>query len=305
MKNILFTILISCLSISAAQSVEVITVNSYTSAGSSVNNFYRRIFDQANQDQDQYQFVLVPKPGAQGFMAINDMDQTPENKLVIISAGFVDLYLTDKIKKDDYIPINSAGNSCWVVITNRGNTKHGANSLKGQKEIFVGTIAKGSSAHFTALVLGEKLGFQSTAVMFKSNVEALVLMAGDGSINMVVESPANYLNWRDRKTDLQGIGINCPVRNPKLPEMQTMHEQGFDVPSIWAFTVANRAMPEDKRKNITRILDRSMRQLGQDQIFQQFDYQLPISHGQTTEQHYRQSLEQNERLRKKFANELR
>lgn len=304
MKKILFTILTACLLVPTAQSREIITVNSYTGAASSINNFYRRIFDQANQDQTQYKFILVAKPGAQGLIALNDMDQDPENKMAMISAGFVDLYLNGKIKKEDYVPISSAGNSCWVVITNRVKANQGASGLRGQKEIFVGTIAKGSSAHLTALILGERLGFESKAIIFKSNVEALTLMASDGSINLVVETPANYLNFSGIRPNLQGIGVNCPVRNPKVPQIKTMQEQGFDVPSIWAFVVANQAMPANKRKNLARILDQAMQAIGQDQIFQQFDYQLPSMLGQTTEQHYRQSLEQNETFRKKFASQL-
>ena len=305
MKRIFFAILAACLMTTTAHAREVITINSYTGPGSSINNFYRRIIDQANQDQNQYQFVIVPRPGAQGFMALQNMDQEPADRLAMISAGFVDLYFTDKIKKDDYIPVSSAGNSCWVVITNLGDTRRGAGSLRGQREILVGTVAKGSSAHLTGLIMGEKLGFKADAVMFKSNVEALMLMASDGSVNMVVETPANYLNWRDRKVPLNGIGINCPVRNPKVPDIKTMQEQGFDVPSIWAFIVANKAMPEEKRKNISRILDQAMKQIGADQIFQQFDYQLPSMLGQTTEQHYRHSLDQIERLRKRFANDIK
>jgi len=304
MKRVFLAIMASYLMISGAVAKETITINSYAGHGGNINNLYRLIIDQANTDQDRYFFTLVPKPGAQGLLALQDMDQKPTERLAMISAGFVDLYLSDKIKRDDYVPVNSAGNTCWVVISNKGNTQQGAKSLQGQKEILIGTVAKGSSAHFTALVLGERMGFKTEPVMFKTNTDALMLMSADGSINMVVESPANYLNWQERKIPLHGLGINCPVRNPKLPEMRTLKEQGFDVPSIWAFVVSNRAMPDSKRKDMAFILDQAMRKIGQEQIFQKFDYQVPIFHGQTTEQHYLQSLTQIEQFRKRFAKEV-
>lgn len=304
MKKLLLSFITAIFMVSTAQSKEIITISSYTGAAASVMAHLRNIVAEANSLQDQYEFVLVPKPGAQGLIALQQVDQSPENNLALISAGFVDLYSSGQIKQNDYIPVSSQGNTCWVLISNVGDTAKGVSSLRGQKRLTLGTIAIGSSAHFTGLVIGDRLGFEVEPIAFKTTIEALVLMAADGSINLAIDTPQNYLNFKEKNPNIQALGVNCSIRNPKLPHVKTLKEQGYDVPGIWTITVAHQKMSEDKRVRLGKILDQALTRIGKDQLAQN-DYNVPLFQGVTAEQHYKQSISQIESVRQKFGKEIK
>ena len=223
MKKLFF--LIFLLWSAATPAREIITLANYNSPSASAYSYYMKIIDQANLLQDQYQFVMVSKPGAQGLIALQYVNQSPENRIAVAGPQIFTMIESNQIKKTDFVPISSQGEGCWVLISPLGDKNIGAASLKGQKRLVVGTIGFGSGAHLSALILGEKLGFEVQPVIFKSNFDALVLMAGDESVNLVIETPQNYMNLRSVNPRLQALGISCSVRNPKLPEVKTLQEQ--------------------------------------------------------------------------------
>jgi len=223
---------------------------------------YIKMLEIANIIQNKYEFLLEFKPGANGVIAIKAMDTDPFNRLATIAPAFVENARTGQIRESDYVPIAAQGDACWAVITNIGDTKKGIPSLKGQKEITVGGVGYGNASHLTALIIGEKYGFNVRYIVYKSNYDALVNMAAGEPINFVIERVSNYQTYYAKNTKLQILGIACQNRNALVPEVKTLREQGFNTPTIFMSTIANILMPEDRRQEISQILDQAQEQVG-------------------------------------------
>ena len=298
MKKLFFILLLWSTTLQAR---EVITLASYNSPSASTYNYYMKIIEQANLLQDKFQFIMISKPGAQGLIALQYVDQSPENRIAVAGPQIFAMIESNQIKKTAFVPISSQGEGCWVLISPLGNQTVGVASLKGQKRLILGTVGVGSGAHLATLVIGERLGFEVDPVMFKSNFDALVLMAGDESVDLVVEPPQSYLNLKSVNPRLQALGITCSVRNPKLPEVKTLKEQGYSVPTVTLFTMASNQMSTSRQKQLRTILDQAMISIGGNKIFEMVDLSPPAMSG---EQHYYQTYDLFTSLIQKYKSKI-
>lgn len=273
MKKILFCIVLLSNIVSAK---ELITVE--FSANPSQPNVptYFKMLEVANRLQNKYEFILEFKPGASGIIALNTMNQSPNNRLATVAPSFVENTRQGLINEDDYVPITTQGDACWAVITNIGDTNKGIASLRGQKEITVGVTGVGNATHLTALIIGKQYGFKVRTIPYKANFDALVQMAGGQPINFVIERVANYQTFKAKNPNLQILGINCPERNPLMPEIKTLKEQGFDTPTIFLSTVANSKMPAEKQQELAHILDQAQAQIGKKYLLDASDMYPPM-----------------------------
>lgn len=300
MKKILAFLLTFVMSISLAHARENVTVYAYSGPSSNVVLYVKQILEVANSIQDRYVFDLVSKPGASGLIALQHMEQDPEKNLALVSAGYVDLLVKGRIKNEDYIPLNTLGETCWPLVSPLGDEKKGAGSLaSSKKELSIGTVGHGSSSALTAMALGEKLGFTVKTVIFKSNTEALQLMAADGSVDLVLERPINLENFKTKNPNLKALGINCPVRNPKLPHVATLAEQGFSVPALSVTSVASNKMPQARKAEMKKIFDDALLKIGKDKLFD-LDFTAPIFRGVPTDRYFQEKNQELIEFRKKF-----
>lgn len=254
---------------------ELITIQFSASANQPNYAPYLKTLDVANKAQDKYQFIMELKPGANGALALKAMDQSPHNRLATVAPAFVENSKQGLINESDYTPIAAQGDACWAVITNVGDTAKGIESLRGQKEILVGGTGYGNAAHITAIILGEKYGFKVRYVVYKSNFDALVQMAGGIPVNMVVERVQNYQTFKEKNPNLQILGINCPKRSALMPNVKTLREQGVETPTIFMATVANVKMPKEKRDEIAKIIANAQAELGEKYLLETADMFAP------------------------------
>lgn len=275
MKRLVASLFLFASSFVFAQGPETITI-SFSAAASQPNSApYLRMVEVANQIQDKYKFMFEFKPGANGVIAIKNMDQSPENRLATVAPAFVENAKSGAINKNDYVAVASQGEACWAIITNIGDTAKGIASLQGQKEILVGGTGFGNAAHITALTIGEKYGFKVRYAVYKANYDALVNMAGGEPVNFVLERVANYQIFKAKNPKLQILGINCGKRNELMPEVKTVKEQGFNTPTIFMATIANVKMPEVRRKEISAILEAAQEKLGAKYLLDSADMSPP------------------------------
>jgi len=237
---------------------------------------YRQMLKIANEMQNKYEFVLEFKPGGSGVVAINAMNSSPKDRLSTIGPPYLESLRQGALNESDYIAVTTQGDTCWGVITNVGENQRGVESLRGTKEINLGTVGIGSSAHLTALSLGEKLGFRVNVVLYKANFDALVNMASGENINMVIERVSSYKNFLSKNPNLRLLGVVCNQRNPQAPEVRTLAEQGYNATTIWFATVANKNMPENRRNEISDILNRAQEKLGNKYLLESADLSAPM-----------------------------
>ncbi len=264
MKKILLT-LITALSFNAwAQKPETITIVVPAAASQSSTPLTLKLADKANLIQSKYNFQIEFKPGGNGVLGLKYMDLSPTDRISGIAPAFIENAKSGMIKESDYVPVAASGDVCWAVITNVGDAKRGVASLadlKG-KEITVGGTGYGNAAHITSLMLAEKYGFKVKYVVFKANFDAVVNMVGDNGINMALESINTYNQFKEKQPKLQMLGFNCATRTDQAPELKTLREQGINAPMVFNITVANKAMPEEKRKEISSILGQATMAIG-------------------------------------------
>lgn len=295
--------LIATVSISA-HSAETISIASPYSANHSGTAAMYRILEQANRDQNRYNFILEFKPGGEQIIAIKYMDEQPQSRLAIVAPKFVEHVTSGRLNQQDYDPVWALGDACWAVIANVGDEKKGVASLRGQSELVVGGVGFGNSAHLTALQLAQQYGFRVKYVPFKSNFDALVLMAADGSVNMVLERVGNYEQMKIKNPKLRMLAMSCPQRHPQAPQVKTLLEQGITAPYVFNIVVANRNMLATKQEDIGKILNRAAQTVGAKEIQQLSDMRPPQFDNVPTTMYYNKSLTLSELLLKKYHNQI-
>ena len=312
----LLTALLAVVSISA-HSAETIGIQSPYSASHSGSAAMFKILDEANRQQRRYKFILEFKPGGEQIiaikqmdeqpqtrLAIKQMDEQPQTRLAIIAPKYVEHLSSGKLNKDNYEPVWALGDACWAVITNIGDERKGVASLRGHKELVVGGVGVGNAAHLTALQLGEKYGFQVRYIPFKSNFDALLLMAADGSINMVLERVSNYEQMKIKNPNLKMLAMSCPQRHPAAPNVQTLSEQGITTPYVFNTIIANQNMLATRQEEISKILTRAAQIVGLNDIQRSSDFRPPQFDNLPVTMYHNKSIVLVDRLLKKYQSQI-
>jgi tripartite-type tricarboxylate transporter receptor subunit TctC len=249
-----------------------------------------RIIDVANQSQNIYKFVLEFKPGGNQVIALKAMD---DNSLAIIAPAFVENVNKGLVKEEDYIPVHTIGDACWVVITN--------GSIKGIKELTVGGVGFGNAAHITGLAMGEKYGFAVRYIVFKSNNDALVNLAGNNGITMVVDRWEAYEAMKTKNPNLMPYAASCPTRLTQAPKLKTLTEVGIRAPYVFNITVAPKTMDSTKRRVIGIILNDAQNKVGADEIFKISGMKIPQ---ESAQEFYTKSISTVRTLQGKYRREI-
>ena len=271
-------------------SAETVKIYSPYSATHSGTPAMFKIIDEANKAQNIYTFVLEFRPGGNQIIALKAMD---ENSLGIIAPAFVENVATGKLNETDYIPVHALGDACWTVITN--------GPINAHKELTVGGVGFGNATHLTALALGEKYKFDTKYIVFKSNNDALINMAGNNGIFMVIDRYESYESMKTKNSNLQAFAASCPVRLPQAPKLKTLKELGIQAPYVFNITVAHKLMNQTKRKAIAIILNDAQNKVGADEIFKVSGMKVPQ---QSAEDFYAQSTGLVRKMQGKYRAEI-
>lgn len=248
-----------------------------------------KIVEVANQRQTDYRFVVEFKPGGNQVLALKSLDQDPQNRLAIIAPAFVENTRAGAVEAKNYVPVHALGDACWAVISNLGTD---LKSLRGQQEVVVGGVGLGNATHLTSLAIGERLGFRVKYIVFRSNNEALVNMAGNNGVNFVIDKAdrENFQALRQRSPALNVVAASCPSRLPDFPEIPTLKEQGYRTPYIFNITVAHADMPRAVRQRLGRILNDATREVGAAEIYRLSGMRPPLFDQVSAERFFQQSI---------------
>ena len=301
MSKILF--LLFFLSFSA-YAKETISIFSPYNAGHSGHTAIDKLLKDINQSQQDYHFVLITKPGAQGIIAIRELEKSPNNSLAIAHAGFVEHIEKNTVVRENYIPIYSVGDACWAVITTAGNELIGIESVKQLNEIVVGTVARGNSTHLTALEIGKKFNINVRLVLFKSNYDALINMVGNHGINFTLERLVNAENYKKINQNLKVLGYSCNVRHKEKLNVRPLREQGIDVPPVFNILVSNKNMDSEKVDRFRNLFNNATRRIGYDSLSELSDMRSSVFDNIDAVQYFDRRILEFRELRKKHQNNL-
>lgn len=273
---------------------EKIVINSPYGPSHGGNAAMLKIIEQANSQQSLFKFVLEFKPGGNQSIAVKAI--TPENTLAIIAPAFVENVDSGILTEQDYLPLWALGDACWVVVANK--------PLVGSTEFVVGGVGFGNAAHLTSLELGEKFNFKVRYVIFKSNNEALVNMAGNNGVELVIDRFESYQSMKKINPKIQAVAASCPTKIPQDQNLKTLKELGINAPFIFNIMVAHKNMDPDKRAKISKIFDEATLVVGEQNIYSLSSMRPPIFDKVTIEQFYQKSLKNMRFLQNKHRSKI-
>jgi tripartite-type tricarboxylate transporter receptor subunit TctC len=289
-----FFIILAMLISLPAFATENIKIFSPYSPGHSATPAMLKIIDEANSSQNIYKFSLEFKPGGNQIIAVKSLDTA--NSLAIIAPAFVENVTSGQLNEKDYVPVYALGDACWAVVTNK--------PLKGQKEFVVGGVGYGNAAHLTALALGEKYKFSVRYIVFKSNNDALVNMAGNNGIEFVIDRFESYENLKSKNPKMTMIAASCPNRLPQAPGVPTLKEMGIDAPYIFNIIIAHKDMPKGRQMAISKILEAATEKIGEKEIYKLSAVRPSQFNNQTVDQFYNKSISTVKNLQNKYKTQI-
>lgn len=258
------------------------------------------VIDEANKQQDKYQFIVEFKPGAFESIALREIANFPQTKIATMTNAAIEGIDRGLINESDLVPVFSQGDSCWAVI-GVSSANVGLDSLKAVKELVVGGPAIGGATHLAALEIGLRYNVPVKYVVYKSNYDAFVNMVSDSSINFIFERVKNYESFKNKNKNMHMLAMSCPVRHPSAPTIKTLREYGINTPYIWQQIVAHRTISEDRRKEFEIIFSNATKKLGSAAIQELSDQTPAIFNNVDSQTHYYQSLTQLKTYRTKFS----
>ena len=143
------------------------------------------LLEEANRSQNQYNFILESKPGAQGQIALDYMNQQSSSRMAVIAPDFVQLSYENKLKEDDYRYLVGLGDFCFAIWNKYSDSERGLAGLKNTGEIVLGNVGWGNAGHLVALEIATKYNLTVRNIVFKSNFEGLVNLTQNGGINQL------------------------------------------------------------------------------------------------------------------------
>lgn len=302
MKNIV-TICLGMLISWSSMAREHISIQTPYGPGHSGTAAMHQIIDQANSAQHKYHFVLESRPGGNQSIALNHINQSPQNSLAIIAASFVDNFQNGIVRRDLYVPVWSLGDACWAVF-NLGGVSGSVISLRGSKEIVAGSAAVGNATHLTSLIIGERLRVPVRFVAFRSANEALINMVGNNGVTFTIDRAENFDSFRAKNERLTLLAMSCPQRHPAYPDIPTLQEQGFDTPFVFNTVMAHRDMHAHRQQEISAALHAATQTVGYARILRSSGFVPPQFQGVSARQHLDSSVNLLQILRSKYSKEI-
>jgi tripartite-type tricarboxylate transporter receptor subunit TctC len=286
----LFAILITALTF-LAQAAENITIKSMYNAQHAGHAALYKIMEQANAVQQQYNFVLEMKPGANGVLAVKDMDRVPATSLALINAAYVQNTIDNVLNEADYVPVVSLGDACWFIVGNVGNEQQGLKSLSTvTQSMMLGAPGIGSASHLMSLEIAEKLNVPIAFVSFKSAGEASIVVTGENGLHLALMTANEYSSFKTRNPRLQRLAMHCERRHPDAPEVATTKQQGINTPYIFNTVLASVNMPTTKLQEIKTVLNNAVRAVGQEQILSISDFNPPNFRNQSVDDYHKEKV---------------
>ncbi|QNN58220.1 tripartite tricarboxylate transporter substrate binding protein [Diaphorobacter ruginosibacter] len=196
--------------------------------------------------------IVENKPGAGATLGTEYVALAPPDGYTFLVAPMATVTIAPWLKKlrytsESFIPIAKLSSSYGLVsarkdapFSNYGEFVAAAKANPGK--FTFGSNGVGSVVHLTGVLLHKQTGVDVVHVPYKGAVEAVNDMLG-GRIDVMYDPvPAPYV----KSGQLKGLATVSPIRNPLLPDLPTLREQGFNTnASSWFGLFAPKDVPDD------------------------------------------------------------
>jgi tripartite-type tricarboxylate transporter receptor subunit TctC len=193
---------------------------------------------------DFSQVIVENKPGAGGRIALGLVKRAPADgqTVVLLPSGPMVLFphVYKKLDYDavtDFTPVSLLANFQFSVVAGAGvpvkNVKDMIARAKAEPgKGTYGTPGQGTLPHFMGVMFGQRAGAELTHVPFQGGGPANTALLGghiDYKFDVVTETAELH-----RAGKVRIIGVTGSKRDPQVPEVPTLQEQGVDmVATAW------------------------------------------------------------------------
>lgn len=303
MTKIVLSLLLAMVSWSASAQIQIKIYNPQGPTHSGTVHILRLI-DSANQQQKKYKFIPEFKVGAFESIALRSLEKDPQNSLSTMTPPSAEGMDRRFVAFENFVPVFSQGDSCWVVLALTGPGRDQFADLKNMKEFVVGGPGYGSATHLTALEIGQRLKIPVRYVVFNSAFDAFQNMITNQGVTFVIERIINFNQFKKLNPNLNMVAMSCPIRHPNAPAIRTLEEHGITAPYIFQFIVGHRDLTPDRRAEFQSIFQTATDALGRDKIIEISDQIPPQFRNITSEQHYQDSWQKLIALRRKWRDKF-
>jgi hypothetical protein len=267
-------------------------------AASAATPGYIAVLDEANRMQKKYVFVNQFKPGGDGVVATNYVDERPQNRLTSTTGAIADGFVTGRIDGSQYKPVQGLWDVCWAAASTV--------ALDGSRKenVMAAASSQGSLAHYIALGLMDRYRFDLTMVYFKSNAEGFVNMAANNGVTLAADRIKTIDDFTAKNPAIKTIGLHCPVRHPRYPNIKTFSELGITLPPASVTVIAHRDMEAARAFEIRQIFADALRAVGNDRLWDLGDLRSPVFANISPESYHNTHMNSLKTAQAKYAKEL-
>ena len=200
-------------------------------------DFVARILAEGLAKELSQAVVVDNRPGANGAISAQVVAKSvPDgNTLWLSSAGAVvmnpSLYesLTYDVQRD-FVPVSLIVNNSEVLVVNPANPARSASELVAQSKqkpdaVPIASSGIGSMPHLALELFADASGAKVLHVPYKGAAPAITDVMGNQVAGFFGDIPGLIGFIRGGK--LKALGIAAPARNPLLPDVPTLDEQGI------------------------------------------------------------------------------
>jgi len=246
-NKIISILLASLLSCSAYAKEKVEAMWPFTPA-STQGTYFRTILDEANKQQDKYEFIFTNRTGAGGAIAAQYINRQQGTRILAHSAAYFIrpfLYADTPYKFDQFNPLMVMGMSPAALVT-KGKT---LDQLLKQDRINVSTAGAGSSTHLMAESFFKMFpGKNIVMVHYRDTNEAYKdVIAGH------VDTTFEFLGDALAKGNTTIIGITGKNKINDFPLLKDINSNMENLVGIFAIYIP-KDIPTSKSQEIQKIL---------------------------------------------------
>jgi tripartite-type tricarboxylate transporter receptor subunit TctC len=220
MNKLLLGLIMLAASVAASAGEKVPSVWGFA-VGSTQGTYFRAILEQANKEQDKYNFYFENKPGAGGSIASHHVFNHKGTAILAHSAAFFvrpNLYPETIYSFDQFKPLMIMGYAPATLVTKNKSLAQ----LVKQNRITIGTAGTGSSTHLMAETFAKGLkGKEVVMVHYKdTNLAFLAVMTGE------IDATFEFLGDAKAKALPETTLIGLTGKN-KVEDIEPLRNLGF------------------------------------------------------------------------------
>lgn len=216
--------------------------------GSTQGTYFRAILDQANKEQNKYQFLFENKPGAGGSIAAHYVHNHSGTSILAHSTAFFVrpyLYADNSYKFEQFKPLFVMGISPAALVT-KGKT---LDQLLAQDKINIGTAGTGSTTHIMAEQFFKRWPNKNIQMIHYANTNEAYKDVLGGHVDATFE----FLGDVKAKGGTTIIGLTGKTRIDGLALLKDISPDMEHIAGIFAVFVP-KDMSQDKVRELQQIL---------------------------------------------------